>query len=106
MSRQGSPKRWECLAPRMDHCLLLSAHDWFSIEHKKLDSWRISGKKSRGRITMSLSVQTPSRKSDSGVDMHKDFADWYRLIDVEPTDAILQKRWAGVRTAADDLNSG
>lgn len=38
--------------------------------------------------------------------MHKDFADWYRLIDVEPTDDVLQKRWAGVEAAANDLNSG
>jgi hypothetical protein len=29
-------------------------------------------------------------------DMHKNFGEWYRLVSIEPTDALLRTRWAGV----------
>jgi hypothetical protein len=28
--------------------------------------------------------------------MHKNFGEWYRLVSIEPDDAMLKKRWAGV----------
>lgn len=28
--------------------------------------------------------------------MHKNFSEWYRLVSIEPTDAVLKSRWQGV----------
>jgi len=28
--------------------------------------------------------------------MHKDFADWYRLVDLEPKGETLEKRWQAI----------
>lgn len=30
--------------------------------------------------------------------MHKDFADWYRIADIKPDGAILEKRWQAIET--------
>ncbi len=41
--------------------------------------------------------------------MHKDFAEWYRIVAIEPDDAMMNKRWAGVEEwcelTANDIGS-
>jgi hypothetical protein len=32
------------------------------------------------------------------MDMHKNFAEWYRLVSIEPKGDVLKSRWAGVET--------
>jgi hypothetical protein len=32
------------------------------------------------------------------MDMHKNFAEWYRLVSIEPRGDVLKSRWAGVET--------
>ena len=29
------------------------------------------------------------------MDMHKNFAEWYRLVSIEPKGDVLKSRWAG-----------
>lgn len=35
------------------------------------------------------------------MDMHKNFAEWYRLVSIEPKGDVLKHRWAGVAEAFD-----
>ena len=37
--------------------------------------------------------------------MHKDFADWYRLVDLEPKGETIEKRWQAIEQFCESVNS-
>ena len=37
--------------------------------------------------------------------MHKDFADWYRLVDLEPKGETLEKRWQAIEQFCESVNA-
>lgn len=39
------------------------------------------------------------------MDMHKNFAEWYRLVSIEPKGDVLKSRWAGVETWSVSLSA-
>ena len=37
--------------------------------------------------------------------MHKDFADWYRLVDLQPKGETIEKRWQAIEQFCESVNA-